>query len=45
LLFDSLDGRAVDERQIGIDDARLRMRSGAQSLAKQSFGSIGIPFG
>jgi type I restriction enzyme M protein len=42
LLLNSRDGRGVDRRQIRIDDARLRMRRGAQSLAKQPFGSVGI---
>jgi hypothetical protein len=37
------DCRSIDGRQIGIDNARLRMGTAAQSLAKQAFGSIGIP--
>ncbi len=41
-LFNSWNGRGVDRCQIRIDDARLRLRRGAQSLAKQPFGSIGI---
>jgi hypothetical protein len=41
-LLDGRDRRGVDGRQIRIDDARLRMRGVAQSLAKQSFGSIGV---
>jgi hypothetical protein len=42
-LFNSRDGRSINGSQIGIDDARLRMRGVAQSLAKQPFGGIGIP--
>jgi hypothetical protein len=42
-LLNSGDGWGIDGRQIGIDDARLRMGSAAQSLAKQALGSIGIP--
>ena len=41
-LLNSRDRRAVDRCQIRIDDARLRMRAIAQSLAKQPFGRIGI---
>jgi hypothetical protein len=43
-----LDGRdrcGVDGRQVRIDDARLRMRSRAQSLAEQPLGSVGITVG
>ena len=36
------DRRAVDRRQIRVDDSRLRMRAIAQRLAKQPFGSIGV---
>src|SRR5438309_5708548 len=41
-LLYSQDGRGVDPRLIRVDDARLRMRQIAQSLAKQPLGSIGI---
>jgi hypothetical protein len=36
------DGRAVDRRQIRVDDAGLRMRSITQRVAKQPFGGIGV---
>ena len=36
------DGRAVDRRQIRVDDAGLRMRYIAQRVAKQPFGCIGV---
>jgi hypothetical protein len=36
------DGRAVDRRQIRVDDAGLRMRSITQRIAKQPFGGIGV---
>jgi hypothetical protein len=41
-LLDGRDRRGVEGRQVRIDDARLRMRDGAQSLAKQPFGSVGF---
>src|SRR5947199_2904648 len=41
-LLYSQDGRGIDRRLIRVDDARLRMRQIAQSLAKQALGSIGI---
>jgi hypothetical protein len=36
------DGRAVNRRQIRVDDAGLRMTKIAQRAAKQPFGGIGI---
>ena len=36
------DGRAVNRRQIRVDDAGLRMRLIAQRAAKQPFGGIGV---
>jgi hypothetical protein len=44
-LLDGPDRRGVDGRQIRINDARLRMRDGTQSLTKQSLGSLGIAVG
>ena len=41
-LLNSGDRRAVDRRQIGIDDTRLRMRGHTQSFAKQPFGRVRI---
>jgi exonuclease V gamma subunit len=38
----SCNGGGIDRRQIRVDDARLRMRRSAQSLAKQPFGRISI---
>ena len=39
------DGRAVDWRQIGIDDPRLRMGGIAECLAKQPFGGLRVTQG
>jgi hypothetical protein len=36
------DGCTVDRRQIRVDDARLRMGSITQRVAKQPFGCIGV---